>query len=569
MSERLRLLIVDDSQDDATCLVYELKRGGFDPIFERVFTREAITAALNRRVWDLVITGHNLTQITSLDVLALSKSIDNDIPVIVVSGRIGEESAVDAMRAGAQDYIVKDNIQRLIPSIKRELMESKLRHKRRLAQATVRYLAYHDCLTGLVNRHEFENRLRQALIFAQKRGVHHALLYMDLDQFKIVNDTCGHAAGDEMLRQLSVLLSKFVRKEDTLARLGGDEFAVLLLNCPLERAEKIAANILHSIENFRLEWQNKTFAVGISIGVIDINQASRDIENVLGLADTACYAAKEQGRNQISVHPTGDSKISRRCGEIYWASRINHSLKENRFFLNWQAILPLNTGAAGSTNHEFLLRLRNESGEIVFPGDFIPVAERYNLMPELDRLVIEKAFSYLAKTEANQDKSQETKTYFINLSGKSLSDRTFLDDISRKIDEYGISPKLVCFEISEAVAISSLAHATEFIKGVKRQGCLFALDSFGTGLSSLSHLKYLPVDFIKIDGSYIRNIADDITDYSIVEAINHIGHANGIKTIAEYVETKQILEKVKEVGLDYAQGYEIEYPSVLPAAITS
>lgn len=569
MSERLRLLIVDDSQDDTTCLVDELKRGDFDPIFERVFTREAFITALNRRVWDLIITDHNLTQLTSADVLALSKSIDSDIPVIVVSGRIGEESAVDAMRAGARDYIVKDNIERLIPSVKRELMESKLRYQRRLAQDTVRYLAYHDCLTGLVNRHEFENRLRQALIFAKKRAVHHALLYMDLDQFKVVNDTCGHAAGDEMLRQLSALLSKFVRKEDTLARLGGDEFAVLLLNCPLERAEKIAANILHSIENFRLEWQNKTFAIGISIGVIDINQASRDIEQVLGLADMACYAAKGQGRNRINVHYNGGSKMSRRCGEIYWASRINQSLKENRFFLNWQAILPLNCNAVGSTNHEFLLRMRNESGEIVFPGDFIPVAERYNLMPELDRLVIAKAFSYIAKTEANQDKSHETKTYFINLSGKSLCDRTFLDSIGQKLDEYGISPELVCFEISEAVAISNLDHATEFIKGVKRKGCLFALDGFGTGLSSLSHLKYLPVDFIKIDGSYIRNIVDDFTDYSIVEAINHIGHANGIKTIAEYVETKKILEKVIEVGLDYAQGYEIEYPRGLPIATAS
>jgi diguanylate cyclase (GGDEF)-like protein len=448
-------------------------------------------------------------------------------------------------------------------------MESKIRYQRRLAQDTVRYLAYHDCLTGLVNRHEFENRLRQALMFAQKRGVHHALLYMDLDQFKIVNDTCGHAAGDEMLRRLSALLGKFVRKEDTLARLGGDEFAVLLLNCPLERAEKIAANILHSIEHFRLEWHNTSFAIGISIGVIDINRTSRDIDHVLSFADMACYAAKEQGRNQISVHSNSGSKLSRRCGEIYWASRINQSLKENRFFLNWQAILPLNRNSASSINHEFFLRLRNEAGEVIFPGDFIPVAERYNLMPELDRLVIEKAFSYLAKGEPTQKNGQGSKTYFINLSGKSLNDQTFLDNIGRKIDEYGIAPELVCFEISEAAVISGLDQATEFIKGVKRQGCLFALDAFGTGLRSLSHLKFLPVDFIKIDGSYIRNIVEDFTDCSIVEAINHIGHANGIKTVAEYVETKQILDKVKEVGFDFAQGYEIEYPSVPPMAASS
>ena len=563
MSERLRVLIVEDSEDDAMLVLRELRRGGFDPEMERVDNQDELRRALRQRNWDVVITDHNMPGFSSEAALETVKETGLDVPVIIVSGSIGEDIAVAAMKTGAHDYIMKDNLKRLVPAIERELREVETRRAHRMAEETIRHMAYHDALTGLTNRHEFERRLRRALYHAQEEGAQHALLYLDLDQFKIINDTCGHIAGDEMLKQVAVVLQQPIRETDTLARLGGDEFGVLLENCPQDRAEAIARALLQEIRDFRFVWQDKTFALGVSIGLVMITGDGKTLTDVLSAADMACYAAKDRGRGRVHVYSDNDADLAQRQGEMQWVARINHALEENRFELFRQCIVPLAGQDDGAVHCEFLIRMRETDGELVLPGAFIPAAERYNLMPALDRWVIDAVFRHVAQHGPPVAGANGRTLCFINLSGASLSDDTFFAYIRDKLDEYRIPRGTVCFEITETAAIANLGTAVEFIQEIREAGCLFALDDFGSGLSSFSYLRTIPADFLKIDGIFVRDMVEDPMDAAIVEAINSIGHVAGLRTIAEFVESAAIRERLRAVGVDFAQGFGISAPEPL------
>lgn len=558
MTSPLRVLIVEDSEDDALLLVQELRRGGYVPEFERVDTPEAMRLALKNSPWDLVITDHNMPQFDSSEALALVKKTGLDMPIIIVSGSIGEDVAVEAMKAGAHDYVMKNNLARLVPATRRELREAETRAARKKAEAEIRHMAYHDALTGLVNRSGFEQFLQRAVNSAQEHGLNHVLLYLDLDQFKIINDTCGHVAGDELLRQLAVVMNPHIRESDTLARLGGDEFGVLLESCPQESAQKIGENLLKAIKDFRFVWRDKSFTIGASIGMALINELTPSTEVALSNADMACYAAKDLGRNRIYLYTDNDVDLVRRQGEMQWVSRINQALDENRFVLYGQCIEPIN-GGEQIKFCEFLLRLREPDGRIILPQDFIPAAERYNLMPNLDRWVVDNAFSILADL-TDGGMAGLPRMFFINLSGASLSDESFFDFIRDRLQKYNIPPQLICFEITETTAIAQLSQAVEFIQQIKKEGCRFALDDFGSGMSSFSYLKSIPADYLKIDGGFVSTMLDDSMNRAIVEAINKIGHVAGMRTIAEFVENEAIRDALTEIGVDYVQGYGVEKP---------
>ncbi len=385
----IRVLIAEDSEDDALLIIRELRIGGFAPETQRVDAAADMQAALETTPWDLIITDHNMPGFDSHEALALAKQNDPNIPFILVSGSIGEEVAVDAMKAGAHDYVMKDNLARLLPAIDRELQEAANRRAHQVAEATIRHMAYHDSLTELHNRSEFERRLDAAVQSAHEAGENHVLLYLDLDQFKLVNDSSGHLAGDELLRRLARRLQRGIRESDTLARLGGDEFGVLLKSCHLERAVPIAQGLLESIRDDCFIWGERGFNVGVSIGLVRIS-GNEDVSSLLSLADMACYAAKDRGRNRIHVYTEGDEALSLRRGKMQWIQRLQSAIANDQLLLYRQRI----QAQLGSASHnELLLRMQGEDSELITPDRFIPAAERYNLMPEIDRWVIRNAGS--------------------------------------------------------------------------------------------------------------------------------------------------------------------------------
>ena len=429
--------------------------------------------------------------------------------------------------------------------------------ERRLRRALA-YQAYHDALTGLINRREFENRLNVALKNAlQDEQVRHVLMYLDLDQFKVINDTCGHQAGDQLLKQITGLLQTRLRAKDVIARLGGDEFGVLLENCSAQQALPIAENLRQAIRDFRFLWNEQAMNVGVSIGCVEINKDSESIVTLMSAADVACYAAKDSGRNR--VHAYQRDEIPQRHREMQWVSRITRACEENRLELYFQPIVPIGQTADVRSHYELLLRMRGEDGELVPPGEFIPAAERYNLMSAIDRWVVQHALGTLAHYRA--DSAIETPyTISINLSGTSLNDDSFLDFLINELQAYDLSPGAVCFEITETAAIANLAKVVHFMRELKTRGCLFSLDDFGSGLSSFMYLKNLPVDFLKIDGQFIQNVRADPIDHAMVVAITQIGRAMGIKTVAERVESVEVLQTLAAIGVEYAQGYLIAQP---------
>jgi diguanylate cyclase (GGDEF)-like protein/PAS domain S-box-containing protein len=421
--------------------------------------------------------------------------------------------------------------------------------------------ATHDPLTGISNRREFEHSLAQLLESARTQGKRHALLFMDLDQFKIVNDTCGHSAGDDLLRQLATILDARIRDCDTIARLGGDEFGVLLVGCPLDRAKEIADDLRQVVESFRFAWQNKTFAIGVSIGLVPITAESESVASLMSIADAACYAAKDKGRNRIQVYEPSDLELRQRHNEMQWLLDITKAIDEQRLCLYFQRIAPVGDAAQNAAPYvELLLRMRDEEGNLVPPQAFIPAAERYGQMASIDRWVIRTALAWIKKLPND---SALPACYSINLSGQSLGEEHFLDFVVQQISEAGLANGTICFEITETAAISNLVAATRFITTLKDMGCLFSLDDFGAGMSSFTYLKNLPVNNIKIDGAFVRDMVDDPIDFAMVDAINRIGHVMGMRTIAEFVENDAILAKLKVLGVDYAQGYGIHRPEPL------
>lgn len=419
------------------------------------------------------------------------------------------------------------------------------------------YQASHDSLTGLINRREFENRLVSALDSAHDKALRHALLYLDLDQFKVVNDTFGHTAGDELLRQVSDLVQAQIRSTDVVARLGGDEFGILLERCSQERAIEVAESIRGAVEAHRFTWQEAFTSVRCSIGVVLIDDESPSIASLMSSADVACYSAKDMGRNQVHLYQQSDASV--RHEEMKWVSRITSAVEENRLELFYQPIIGIGANKSVRGHYELLLRMRDEDGELVNPDQFIPAAERYNRMSVLDRWVIREALSQLA--DRNTFGTEARFTLAINLSGTSLSEDRFLEFVVEELKKQKLPNGAICFEITETAAISNLARVIHFMQSLKSLGCKFSLDDFGSGLSSFTYLKNLPVDYLKIDGQFIRNVADDTVDESMVRAINEVGRAMGIETIAERVETKQVLDKLGDLGVAFAQGYFIARPT--------
>jgi len=496
---------------------------------------------------------------TALLALRLGREIT--VPIMKLASavdKIGRGYLDVRVKLGGNDdefRILEDGINGMVSKLHRA--HDNLQEQILQATAKLSYQASHDMLTGLINRREFEVRLERALFSAQHQDREHALCYMDLDQFKIVNDSCGHVAGDELLRQLTLHLQQEVRERDTLARLGGDEFGLLLENCPQDKALELAEIMRKTVEDFRFSVGEKNFMVGVSIGIVMINHESDNVVSLLTSADAACYAAKDHGRNRVHLYQMQDSELAQRRGEMQWVNRIQQAIAENRLQLYFQQIQPLQKQEQG-LHVELLLRMIDESGQCILPMAFIPAAERYHLMPMLDRWVMENSFR-LCEAYVAPD-GCELQTWAVNVSGASLCDAGFVQYLKSHLVDNPALAQTLCIEITETAAITNLGAANTFIQELKLLGCRFALDDFGSGLSSLNYLKNLNVDYLKIDGAFIKDMADDAIDLAMVEAINKIGHQMGLLTIAEFVDSERVLLKLKEIGVDFVQGNWIHKP---------
>jgi diguanylate cyclase (GGDEF)-like protein/PAS domain S-box-containing protein len=461
----------------------------------------------------------------------------------------------------AIDYSVAPIRDRAARTVGAVLVVQDMSRERQYA-ARLSNLASHDALTGLLNRREFEQRLRAIVEHRDSEQGQHAVLYLDLDQFKVVNDTSGHAAGDELLRQVGALLRPRLREGDVLARLGGDEFGVLLPHCPPAPALRIAEALRRAIIDFRFAWKNRSFTIGVSIGLVNLADGPHTLASVLSAADAACYLAKDKGRNRVQVYRPEDSEVAHRRGEMEWVNRLHRALAEDRLCLYSQPMRAMHVTGPETSHQELLVRLIDEHDELIAPIAFIPAAERYHLMPSIDRWVIRTVFRLLADRRAAGDAAAAAGTYAINLSGASIGDDQFLDYVRESFTRFRIPHRSICFEITETTAVTSLSKAADFIGALREPGCRFALDDFGVGVSSFTYLKQLPVDYLKIDGSFVRNILHDPVDAAMVEAIHRIGRVMGKQTIAESVESAATLEALRSVGVDFAQGNAIAPPSL-------
>lgn len=415
-----------------------------------------------------------------------------------------------------------------------------------------------DALTGLANRRAFELAVREALAATQRTDKLHALLYLDLDQFKIVNDTCGHAAGDELLKQLAAVMHVQVRKSDIIARLGGDEFGILIHDCGLARAEAIAEEIRSTVEMFRFEWRGHVFRVGASIGVVGLTAQITDVAAALSAADAACYLAKETGRNRVRLHRPDDRQIQERREDFRWVTRLQDALAQGRFMLYEQWVHPLRAVPGALVYRELLLRLVDDKGEIVPPLSFIPAAERYGLMKDIDRWVLVHALANIHRAGPGNWK------YALNVSAQSFTDEKYFRFALDEIERREPLARSLCIEITETAAISNLKKAADLVRDFRALGCSVALDDYGSGMSNFHYLKQLPVDYLKIDGTLVRNLCQDGIDLAMVETINRIAHDLGMQTIAEYVDSPQVLAKLGELGVDYVQGHYLHVPEPFP-----
>ena len=428
--------------------------------------------------------------------------------------------------------------------------------------------ASHDALTGLLNRGEFERRLADLIDSVRKENKQHALMYMDLDNFKAVNDTCGHAAGDELLRQLTTVMQARMRGSDTLARIGGDEFGGLLESCPLDQAVRIANGLREAVRDFRFVWRDKTFGVGVSIGLVTIDAANMSVSSALATADATCYEAKSKGRDRVQVYRSMDHAIGDQSAELQMVSQINHAFELGNFRLYRQKIIALGADNGDEPHYEILVRMLDQAGNLIPPSGFMASAERYNLLSSIERWVISSLIEFLHEQHASgaipHEKTAYTNAFYaVNLSGVSINDNSFADFVRKLLTRFNLPRGLLCFEVTETTAISNLTKAAQLMHELKAMGCRFALDDFGIGMSSFAYLKYLPVDYIKIDGVFIRDMAVDPMDHAIVEAINRIAHILGLKTVAEFVEDETTLERLRVLKVDYAQGYFIAKPEAL------
>jgi diguanylate cyclase (GGDEF)-like protein/PAS domain S-box-containing protein len=426
------------------------------------------------------------------------------------------------------------------------------------------YQASHDALTGLVNRREFERRLAEAIDSAQTGDSGHALCYLDLDRFKAVNDTCGHTAGDNMLREVAALIKEAVRDSDTAGRIGGDEFALLLVGCPLEKARQIADDVVHSVNEYRFVWKDKIFDIGVSIGLVEIGRDSGTIEDLMNSADSACYVAKKAGGLHVHVYSAREEANARHSGEIHWLQKLQGALRDNKFELYFQPIVHARAGGVRGPALEVFVRLESENGVPgAPPAEFIRAAERYRLMPHVDRWVVQAVFSALGRGGL---KLPPGRSVAINVAGQTLADATFLEFVVECLDHTGADPADICFEVTESSVVANLDHAQRFIGVLHGMGCEFALDDFGSGLSSFSTLKTLPMDYLKIDGSFIKNLAGDSVNQAVVAAMIELSRSLNFRIVAEQVEDQQSLDTVTGMGIDFVQGFIVGRPQPLSMA---
>ena len=430
------------------------------------------------------------------------------------------------------------------------------------------YQASHDALTGLVNRREFERRLQESMEAAQSGDGAHALCYLDLDRFKVVNDTCGHTAGDNMLREVASIIKEAVRDSDTVARIGGDEFALLLVGCPLEKARQIADDVVRSVSDYRFVWRDRIFNIGVSIGLVEIGRSGGAIEDLMNSADSACYVAKKQGGVHVHVYSAREEANARHSGEIHWLQKLQGALRDNKFELYHQEIQHAGTGAVRGPAIEVFVRLEGENGQPgAPPAEFFRAAERYRLMPHVDRWVVQAVLSALGRGGMKLAKGRSVA---INIAGQTLGDSEFLEFVVDCFDHTGASPSDICFELTESSVVANLDHARRFIAVLHGMGCEFALDDFGSGLSSFSTLKTLPMDYLKIDGSFIRNLAVDTVNQAMVAAMIELSRSLNFRIVAEQVEDQLSLDTVKRMGIDFVQGFIIGRPqplSVIPSPL--
>lgn len=461
--------------------------------------------------------------------------------------RIGREFSIQDSAAP-----IRDRQRRIVGAV---LVFQDVTEARKLSQQLA-HQASHDPLTGLINRREFEKRLDRAFNSAKLQAAEHALCFVDLDGFKIINDTAGHAAGDELLKQIASLLSRYGRSRDSLARIGGDEFCLLLEYCTVDQALIVAESMVDSVRSYRFGWEGRIFNVGASVGLIGVDRDSVSVRQIFTDADLACYTAKDLGRNRVHVYQKYGAAGGDLPLPLVRIGAIQRALEENQFCLHCQPIRPLGSKPCASTMYEVLLRMVNDHGCLIKPDAFIPIAERYGLMPSIDRWMIRETFRRAAGVARNG----ETPTMMINLSGHTINDETLFDYISRELAESGFCVEHLCIEITETAAIHNFNHAADLMAAFRRKGCRFALDDFGKGVSSMTYLKHLGVDYLKIDGSFVLNMVDNKVDQTMVSAMNEMAHALGLETIAECAESNEVIEQLAGIGVDYVQGYAVGMP---------
>ena len=556
VSRGLRVLLVLDADAESVRVLAALRSAGFDPDHRRVATASALREALRFTDWDLVLADAAQGALTYAGILRELAADGRDLPLILVTSGIGEELAVEAIKAGVADYVSRDHLDRLGPAVTRELQDAEQRRQRRRSEELLRYQACHDDLTGLLNRRTFMERLHDKLVQVRRSRTPASLCFMDLDRFKAVNDRCGHRAGDELLRQLASLMRQAVRESDTLARLGGDEFGLLLRDCDPDQARRVAGDLRDRIRAFRFNWRDQVFDVGISIGIAAVTADAANAAELLSAADVACYRAKEDGEGAIRCYQGEDVEITTQRGDLRSLGALEAALSRDAFVLVTQPLIRLADGSNATFGREVLLRMRSDDGGLVSPDVFLPVAERNGLLPMLDRWVIHSVLSRIGQWSRRRHNRGDT-LFFINLSGASLQEPGLADFIRDEIGRRGVPPDLLCFEIAETSAVVNLSAAIELGHRLKSLGCHFAVDDFGSGLSAFRYLRRLPVDFLRIDGRLVRNMLSDPVEHAIVESIQRVGHLMGLRTIAESVETGEHLHVVRSLGIDAAQGYAI------------
>jgi len=555
VNRSLRVLLVLDAEADAVRVLAALRSAGYEPDHRRVGTVPALREALRFTDWDVVLSDYCQGDLTYASVLRELAADGRELPLILVTAGIGEELAVEAIRAGARDYVSRDHLDRLGPVVDRELRDTEQRRQRRRSDELLRYQACHDDLTGLINRRTFMERLHDTLLQVRRSRTPASLCFMDLDRFKVVNDRCGHRAGDELLRQLASLMRQHVRESDTLARLGGDEFGLLLRDCGMEQAVRVARDLRDRIRAFRFNWRDQVFDVGVSIGIAPIAAEAANAAELLSAADLACYGAKDDGEGAIRCYQVEDADLTAQRGELRSLGALEHALHNDAFLLVTQPLIQLRDGAGAPLGREVLLRMRGSDGGLVSPDAFLPVAERNGLLPTLDRWVIQSVLGRIGQWVRQHRNG--SALFFINLSGPSLQEPGLADFIRDEIGRRGVPPDLLCFEISETTAVVNLSAAIELSHRLKSLGCHFALDDFGSGLSAFRYVRRLPIDFLRIDGRLVRDMLSDPIERAMVEAIQRVGHLMGLRTIAESVETGEHLRVVRSIGIDAAQGYAI------------